>query len=128
MKRILIDTQVLLWWLKDDPQLGKVAKALVADANNEIFTSAVTAWEISIKVALGKLIAPGDIDAEVQLEGFSPLDTTLKHADAAGKLPDIHNDPFDRMLIAQAQAEGLQLMTSDGEIPKYSVQTIDARK
>ena len=128
MKRILIDTQVLLWWLKDDPQLGKVAKALVADANNEIFTSAVTAWEISIKVALGKLTAPGDIDAEVQLEGFSPLDITLKHADAAGKLPDIHNDPFDRMLIAQAQAEGLQLMTSDGEIPKYSVQTIDARK
>jgi len=128
VKRILIDTQVLLWWLKDDPQLGKVAKALVADANNEIFTSAVTAWEISIKVALGKLTAPGDIDAEVQLEGFSPLDITLKHADAAGKLPDIHNDPFDRMLIAQAQAEGLQLMTSDGEIPKYSVQTIDARK
>lgn len=128
MKRILIDTQVLLWWLKNDPQLGKVAKALVADANNEIFTSAVTAWEISIKVALGKLIAPCDIDTEVQEEGFSPLDITLKHADAAGKLPAIHNDPFDRMLIAQAQAEGLQIMTSDGEIPKYSVQTIDARK
>lgn len=128
MKRILIDTQVLLWWLKNDPQLGKVAKALIADVNNEIFTSAVTSWEISIKVSLGKLNAPSDIDTEVQQEGFSPLNINLKHGDLAGKLPAIHNDPFDRMLIAQAQNENLYLMTSDGHIPKYSVQTIDARK
>ncbi len=128
MKRILIDTQVLLWWFKNDVQLGKVAKSLIADVNNEIFTSAVTSWEISIKVALGKLNAPSDINTEVQQERFYCLDINLKHGDAAGKLPAIHNDPFDRMLIAQAQNERLQLMTSDSEIPKYAVQTIDAKK
>ena len=121
MQRFLLDTHVLLWWLDDSAELGPRCKELIADQRNQIYVSAATTWEISIKKALGKLEAPDDIDSIVEDEGFSKLPISLYHGQLAGSLPTLHRDPFDRMLIAQAQAEGLILMTSDGNIGLYNL-------
>jgi len=128
MQRILLDTHVLLWWLADAPQLGPRCKELITDRRNLIFVSAATTWEISIKIALNKLIAPEDMDSIVEDEGFDKLPITLYHGQLAGTLPPLHRDPFDRMLIAQAQAEGLTLMTWDDHIAQYKLRIRDARK
>lgn len=127
MRRLLLDTHVLLWWLSDDENLGDHARKLIADTRNEIFISAATTWEISIKKNKGLLTAPDDMDRIVEDEGFSKLPVSLFHGDKAGDLPEIHRDPFDRMLVAQAQAEGLEIMTVDAEIPKYGIKLIDPR-
>lgn len=121
MQRFLLDTHVLLWWLDDSAELGPRCKELIADQRNQIYISAATTWEISIKKALGKLEAPDDIDSIVEDEGFSKLPISLYHGQLAGSLPMLHRDPFDRMLIAQAQAEGLILMTSDSNIGQYNL-------
>jgi len=128
VKRILLDTHTLLWWLADDKALGKAAKALISDARNEVLVSAVTTWEIAIKKKKGLLTAPDNMDAIIEDEGFSKLSITLFHGEQAGSLQDIHRDPFDRMLIAQTQAEGLELLTADSTIPKYGIRTINASK
>ena len=128
MRRILLDTHVLLWWLADDKALGKAAKALISDTRNEVLVSAATTWEITIKKKKGLLTAPDNMDTIVEDEGFSKLPITLFHGEQAGALQDIHRDPFDRMFIAQAQAEGLELLTSDNTIPKYGIKTINASK
>src|SRR5512143_1869076 len=119
MKRLLMDTHAFLWWLSDDAALGANARAEIADGRNEIYVSAASVWEISIKQALGKLEAPDDLEKVVEDENFIRLPISLFHAEAAGKLPPLHNDPFDRMLVAQAQAEGLVIVTADEHIPKY---------
>ncbi len=121
MQRFLLDTHVFLWWLGDAPELGPRCRELLADQRNEVFVSAATTWEISIKKALGKLDAPEDMDSIVEDEGFSKLPISLYHGQLAGSLPALHRDPFDRMLVAQAQAEGLILMTSDTNIGLYNV-------
>jgi PIN domain nuclease of toxin-antitoxin system len=121
MQRFLLDTHVFLWWLDDSAELGPRCKERIADHRNEIYVSAATTLEISIKKALGKLVAPEDIDTIVEDEGFSKLPISLYHGQLAGSLPMLHRDPFDRMLIAQAQAEGLILMTSDGNIGQYNL-------
>jgi len=90
--------------------------------------SAATLWEISIKKKKGLLVAPDDIDGVVEDEGFSKLPITLFHGEQAGALEEMHKDPFDRMLIVQAQSDGLELLTVDEIIPKYSVRVIDASK
>ena len=128
MKRVLLDTHVLLWWLNGDPQLGKHAIDVISDQDNDIFVSAASTWEVAIKQQKGLLVAPENLDSIVEKEGFSKLPISLFHGEQAGCLPLHHRDPFDRMLIAQAQAEGLQLMTKDAEFPKYSVRLIDAIK
>ncbi len=121
MQRFLLDTHTLLWWLGDDPQLGSRCRDVLADRRNEVFVSAATTWEISIKMALGKLEAPEDMDSIVEDEGFSKLPISLYHGQLAGTLPSLHRDPFDRMLIAQAQAEGLILVTADKDIAQYQL-------
>ena len=121
MQRFLLDTHVLLWWLDDAPELGPRCRELIADQRNEVFVSAATAWEISIKRALGKLEAPEDMDSIVEDEGFSKLPISFYHGQLAGSLPALHRDPFDRMLVAQAQAEGLILLTSDRNIGRYNL-------
>ncbi len=128
MRKILIDTHVLLWWLSDDHSLGNMSKALIADPRNEIFVSGATSWEIAIKKKKGLLDAPDGIDSIVEDEGFSKLPISLFHGELAGSLEEIHRDPFDRMLIAQAQSEGLELLTADRIIPKYGVRVVDATK
>lgn len=113
MKRILIDTHVLLWWLSGDTALGEKSQAMIADEANEIYVSAASTWEMAIKRKKGLLEVPDDFEAIVEDSGFI-------------ELPMHHADPFDRMLIAQAQAEGLKLMTKDSAFPLYGVNLIDA--
>ena len=124
MKRLLLDTHVLLWWLADDTRLGPKTVDLISDIRNEIFISAVTSWEIAIKKKIGKLEAPDGIDVVVEDEGFSRLHITLLHGEIAGGLPLHHKDPFDRMFVAQARDEGLHLLTDDRKIRKYDVRII----
>lgn len=127
MRRLLLDTHVLLWWLSDDAALGEQARALIGDARNEVLVSAATIWELTIKRAKGLLQAPADFEVLVTDEGFSELAISLFHARQAGALPELHRDPFDRMLVAQAQAEGLELITADALIPQYGVRCLSAR-
>ena len=126
MRRVLLDTNVLLWWLAGNPQLAREARTIVADAETEVFVSAATIWEISIKLELGKLKVPKNMEREVEREGFSKLAITLSHGQLAGSLPKIHRDPFDRMLVAQAQLEDLELVSADPVFAKYSVRLIRA--
>lgn len=128
MKRLLLDTHTLLWWLSDSPSLGASAREAIMQPRNEIYISAASTWEISIKRALGKLEAPDDMDSIVEEEGMLKLPITLFHGEQAGSLPDIHKDPFDRMLIAQAQAEGLAIVTADSVFQQYNIRLMAAGK
>ena len=128
MKRLLLDTHVLLWWLSDDPQLGESSRQTIINPRNQVYVSAASTWEISIKKSIGKLTAPDDMDAIVESEGFEKLPITLFHGDQAGSLPELHKDPFDRMLIAQAQSEGLVIVTNDEKITQYNIRIMDAKK
>lgn len=128
--RLLLDTHAFLWAAGDPEQLAEPARLAIADPENAIYVSAAVAWEITIKVALGKLTVPGDpatwFPARLRSLGFDPLPILPEHALAIGALPAHHRDPFDRVLIAQAQLEGLQLVTRDPEIRKYSVNILPA--
>ncbi len=126
MRKVLLDTHALLWWLGNDARLGVQARAIITDERNEVFVSAASTWEIAIKTSLGKLSAPGGLDAIIGEEGFSPLPISLFHGQQAGSLPPLHRDPFDRMLVAQAQAEGLELMTANADLAGYGVRLVDA--
>ncbi len=123
---LLLDTHVLLWWLSDDKMLGAKARAAIANPDVQVFVSAASAWEISIKMTLGKLDAPENLEEALDTSGFTPLPITIDHALAAGRLPEHHRDPFDRMLIAQAQLERLTLVTHDGAFGHYDVGLLDA--
>lgn len=127
MRRLLLDTHAFLWWLSDNPSLGAEARLLIGEPRNQVLVSAASIWEISIKQAKGMLEVPEDLEALVEDEGFTKLPISLFHGQQAGKLPEIHRDPFDRMLIAQAQAEGLELVTADGIIPRYGIRVVSAR-
>jgi PIN domain nuclease of toxin-antitoxin system len=113
----LLDTHTLLWWLSDDPALSKSACKLIADTGNLILVSAASAWEIATKVRLGKLPAGADLVADfaghLQQEAFEMLAISWDHAIRAGSLPGPHKDPFDRMLIAQAQAENIPILSNE---------------
>jgi len=123
--RLLLDTHALLWWLADEG-LTTPAQNAIADPGNLVLVSAATAWEISIKKALGKLAAPDDLERQVQAGGFSPLPISIAHGVAAGQLPRHHEDPFDRMLIAQALADGLTIVTRDKRFDAYGVALLPA--
>jgi len=128
VKRLLLDTHVLLWWLSDDSQLGAESREAISNPRNQVYVSAASTWEISIKKSIGKLTAPEDLDAIVESEGFDKLPITLFHGEQAGLLPERHKDPFDRMLIAQAQSDGLVIVTNDEKITQFSIRTMDACK
>ena len=128
MKRLLLDTHVLLWWLSDDSRLGEASRQEISNPRNQVYVSAASTWEISIKKSTGKLAAPEDLDAIVECEGFDKLPITLFHGDQAGLLPEHHKDPFDRMLVAQAQSDGLVIVTNDEKITQYNIRTMDAKK
>lgn len=126
MIRLLLDTHALLWWLGDVPMLTGNARAAIADPGNDVFVSAVTGWEVAAKRARGRITAPDNLAAVIREEGFLDLPLTFHHAEHAGRLPMHHRDPIDRMLIAQAQAEGLIIVTRDRTIPLYGVETMAA--
>ena len=124
MQRLLLDTHVLLWALDDDEGMDTAARDAIVDPRNDVFVSAASIWEISIKRSLGKLQAPDQLVSAVGESGFRELPVTFVHADQAGSLPPLHRDPFDRMLVAQAQVEGLTVVTRDSVIAKYGVRTL----
>ncbi|MDQ3662720.1 MAG: type II toxin-antitoxin system VapC family toxin [Actinomycetota bacterium] len=124
--RLLLDTHVLLWWLSNDPSLPPEAESAIADPGATVFVSAASAWEIAIKQALGKLDAPNDLENQVEVNRFEALPITISHAYSAGALPRHHDDPFDRMLVAQALAEGLTIVTRDSRLSRYGVPTLSA--
>ncbi|MBO0688524.1 MAG: type II toxin-antitoxin system VapC family toxin, partial [Candidatus Dormibacteraeota bacterium] len=103
-----------------------VAREAISDPEAEVRVSAVSAWEISIKRALGKLEAPGDLEAMLEGHGFLPLSIHVRHALLAGELPRHHDDPFDRMLVAQAQLEELTIVSRDERLRSYGVSIIQA--
>lgn len=119
--RLLLDTHVFLWWRADDRRVRRPVREAIAAADM-VFVSAASAWEAAIKVALGRLKIPDTIEAGVLASGFERLPITFAHAEAAGRLPPHHADPFDRMLIAQARIEGLTLMTHDRQFEPYGLQ------
>lgn len=118
--RLLLDTHVILWWLTDDPALSDDLKERI-DHDPDIYVSAATVWEVAIKQALGKLTGSVDLPERIMGSGFVPLPMTAEHGTVAGRLPLIHRDPFDRMLVAQAQCEDLTLVTHDAWCQKYEV-------
>jgi PIN domain nuclease of toxin-antitoxin system len=126
--RALLDTHTFIWWANADPALGVAASEALSDAANEIYLSAVTPWEMAIKIALGKLTLSVPLSTfvpfQVSLYGFIPLLVNYDHAYRVGTLPLHHGDPFDRLLIAQAMEENLVLITCDGKFGPYGVPTL----
>jgi PIN domain nuclease of toxin-antitoxin system len=120
---LLLDTHIALWGITADPTLGEdFLDRLRHDP--DIFLSPVTLWEITIKQAAGKLDGPPNLAELVRDMGFRELPVSHAHAIAAGRLPALHRDPFDRMLIAQATTDGLTLVTRDADIRRYNVDTL----
>lgn len=125
--KLLLDTHAFLWWLADDPQLEAQARELVADPRAVVYVSAVSLWEIAIKSRLGKLDAgSADLLEEIATNDFLQLPISARHALLAGSLPGHHEDPFDRMLIAQAWMEELTIVTRDAAFAAYGVPLLPA--
>jgi len=126
--RALLDTHAFIWWYSDDPRLNATARAVISDSANDIFVSAVTAFEIATKYALGRLPLP-EPPREYALKrmgrhGFQPLAIDLAHGLHVASLPFLHRDPFDRLLVAQSQLEDMPILTSDTRIAAYGVEVI----
>ncbi|MCU0532716.1 MAG: type II toxin-antitoxin system VapC family toxin [Hydrococcus sp. Prado102] len=124
--RLLLDTHIVLWCLADDPTLPENIRTTVVNSSNTVFVSAASGWEIAIKKAIGKLEAPDDLLEAISACHFEPLSITLAHAMKVGSLPRHHDDPFDRMLIAQSILEGCTLVTRDCRIKAYDVPILPA--
>jgi PIN domain nuclease of toxin-antitoxin system len=123
--RFLLDTHVVIWWLADDPRLqGDVATLI--DEEVDVMVSAATVWEVAIKQRAGKIEAPHDLPEQIRDCELSHLPISSHHAIEAARLPSIHRDPFDRMLVAQARHHGLTLVTRDEHIQKYDVSVLPA--
>ena len=117
--KLLLDTHILLWWLDASPLLSEEAVSLIHEPENTIFVSAVSLWEIWLKQSLGKLRLPANFLERLAAESFESLPLTAAHTARIGNLEWVHRDPFDRMLIAQAQAENLLLLTADEILAAY---------
>ena len=126
--KLLIDTQCWLWWFAEPDRLQEATIAQIVDETNELWFSVASVWEMGIKVGLGKLPLPEPIDrylaSRMKQLGARSLEIRADHALQAGKLPLHHRDPFDRMLIAQAQVEGMTIVTSDRMFDRYEVEIL----
>ena len=126
--RLLLDTHVFLWWNEASPRLSRRARHLLSNPENKLYFSVVSAWEMALKVQSGKLGLPTAVSVYVPARlnhyGMDALTVTLEHVLASSALPAHHRDPFDRMLIAQAQVEELTIVTHDKEFRKYAVEII----
>lgn len=126
--RLLLDTHALLWWLSGDAHLAPPAREAIQNEASAVYVSAASAWEIATRVRMGKL--PGaeslaqDFAEEIREHGFLPLAISVEHGQRAGNLPGPHKDPFDRMLIAQAQADNLVLVSNESVFDHYGVQRL----
>ena len=126
--RALLDTHTLLWWLADDSALTRAARKIIADTKNTLVVSAASAWEIATKVRLGKLPTAASLAADftgcLDRERFQLLSISVEHALRAGLLPGSHRDPFDRMLVAQAQAENLPILSKEALFDAYGIRRL----
>lgn len=117
---LLLDTNVLIWWLEESLRLGQQAREMIA-VEPEVVVSAVSALEVAAKAAIGKLRVPGDLVEQIAEQRMIELPVTVRHGLAVGQLPLHHRDPFDRLLIAQARCEGLTIVTADRAFAAYDV-------
>jgi PIN domain nuclease of toxin-antitoxin system len=126
--RVLLDTHALLWWLSDDPGLTRTARKTIAETKNTLIVSAASAWEIATKVRLGKLPTAVDLvsnfSEQIEREGFQWMAISAEHGIRAGLLPGPQKDPFDRMLIAQSQAENIPIISNEAIFETYGVRRL----
>lgn len=122
--KLLLDTHTFLWWLSSPDQLTQPAGIAIADPANEVLVSVISLWEIAIKRAIGKLQAPINLRTDVQRIGFQLLALSVDHIAAVEHLPLLHRDPFDRMLITQAQLEAATVVTRDPQFSQYNIPLI----
>ena len=126
--KALLDTHAFLWWISDDPRLSGRAREIIADGRNELYFSAASGWEISIKAGLGRLEVPEDlqrfISVQLSRNAFQSLPIYLRHALHTRALPGHHRDPFDRILVSQAILEELPLLSADSQISRYHVEVV----
>ncbi|WP_414589967.1 type II toxin-antitoxin system VapC family toxin [Scytonema sp. PCC 10023] len=126
--KVLLDTHAFIWWVTDDSQLSSTARGIIADPGNVLFLSAASAWEIVIKVRLGKLKLPEPpetyIPSRLTMNRLEGLPIQMVHALQVTNLPDLHRDPFDRIIIAQSQVEKTPIVTVDSQITQYPVDVI----
>jgi PIN domain nuclease of toxin-antitoxin system len=117
--RLLLDTHALIWWMADAPELSDRARSAIAERSNEVMVSIASLWEIVIKRALGKLEFPEDVETTLAVEGFGLLPIGLGHLRALESLPALHRGPFDRMVVAQALADGFVMVSGDPAVARY---------
>lgn len=126
--RVLLDTHAFLWWIVDDPRLSDRAREVIGDGQNELLLSSASGWEIAIKARLGRLGLPEDLESfiveQMAVNSVYGLPIRMSHALHIHQLPDHHRDPFDRLLIAQAQLEDLPILTADPQIARYGIRTV----
>ena len=126
--KILLDTHAFLWWITDDQKLSSRAREVISDAENELFFSAASGWEISIKVQLGRLKLPEEperfIPEQLRMNFIRSLPIQMRHALFVSTLPNHHRDPFDRMLVAQAQLEEMSIISADLQMSRYQIELI----
>jgi PIN domain nuclease of toxin-antitoxin system len=123
-----MDTHAFLWFVSDDDRISSKAKSIIKNRNNEVYFSAASAWEMSIKIRLGRLTIEDDLDSfiinQLAENSFHALSVTISHSIYTSKLPEIHRDPFGRMIIAQSQVENMSLISKDKNIKKYKVPVV----
>ncbi len=126
--RLLLDTHVFLWWIAGDHRLSEKAVQVISEADNRLFLSAASGWEIAMKAKLGKLLIDGDVTSfiieQMRLNSIEQLPVMLSHALHVSTLEALHRDPFDRLLVAQAQLERMPILTADRYIAAYPVETV----
>jgi PIN domain nuclease of toxin-antitoxin system len=126
--KILLDTHTFLWWITDDQRLPDHAREIISNGDNELFLSAASGWEITIKAKIGRLNLPDEpqrfIPEQMKLNFIQSLPIQMSHALHVSTLPDYHRDPFDRLLIAQSQLEEIPILSSDPQIANYQVEVI----
>ena len=122
--RLLLDSNAFLWWAQASPTLSAGARNAIIDPANETLISIATPWELVIKTSIGKLVLPDDVETMVTSQGFTVLPITFVHIRRLATLPRHHKDPFDRMIIAQALAEGMPIATADRRYAAYGVQIV----
>ena len=126
--KYLLDTHAFLWFVSDDKRLSSKAKSIIQDSSNEIYFSAASAWEMSIKAKLGRLKFGRNLESfiieQLTANSFGPLAITIPHSLYTEKLPQIHKDPFDRMMISQTKVENMVLITGDKKIREYKVSIV----
>ncbi|MEX1046211.1 MAG: type II toxin-antitoxin system VapC family toxin [Actinomycetota bacterium] len=126
--RVLLDTHAFIWWIGDDAKLSPDARQLVSDGSNEVFFSAVSAWEILLKKGLERVEIPEPLEpfitSQVLANAFQVLPINLRHVFALSALPDVHQDPFDRMLVSQAVADDLTILSADRHFQAYPVDVV----